>query len=142
MATRKEIEQHYDTMGAMHALRMADVQGDYPDYSCAFFDGDFTKTYAQAQRDKHAWILDGLGLGQNLSGKRVLDVGCGWGPMLNAVRERGGEAVGLTLSSGQAEHCRKHGLERGIGGLLAGYSRGLAEPAAVTAHQSAADSED
>jgi len=111
MATRKEIEQHYDTLGAMHALRSADMQGDYPDYSCAFFDGNFAKTYVQAQRDKHAWILDGLGLGQSLSGKRVLDVGCGWGPMLNAVRERGGEAVGLTLSSGQAEHCQKRGLD-------------------------------
>ena len=111
MATRVEIEEHYDTVGIMHALRMKDVQGDYSDYTCAFFDGDFSKTYSQAQRDKHAWIFDGLGLGQNLSGKRVLDIGCGWGPMLNAARERGGVAVGLTLSPGQVEYCQKHGLD-------------------------------
>jgi cyclopropane-fatty-acyl-phospholipid synthase len=111
MATRAEIEDHYDTIGTMHALRMEDVQGDYPDYTCAFFDGDFSKTYCQAQRDKHSWIFDSLGLGQNLSDKRVLDIGCGWGPMLNAVRERGGEAVGLTLSPGQVSHCKERGLD-------------------------------
>lgn len=111
MATRAEIEQHYDTVGALHALRMKPAQGDYPDYTCAFYNGDFTKTYEQAQKDKHAWIFDGLGLGQNLAGKRVLDIGCGWGPMLNATRERGGQAIGLTLSPGQLKHCRERGLK-------------------------------
>ena len=111
MATRKEIEKHYDTVGALHELRMESVQGDYPDYTCAFYDGDFSKAYSQAQRDKHAWIFNGLGFGQNLSGKRILDIGCGWGPILNAVRECGGKAIGLTLSPGQLAHCRKHGLD-------------------------------
>lgn len=111
MATRAQIEEHYDTVGAMHALRMEDVQGEYPDYTCAFFDGDYTKSYAQAQEDKHSWIFDGLGLGQNLHGKTVLDIGCGWGPMLNAARKRGGMAIGLTLSPGQVEQCRRNGLD-------------------------------
>ena len=31
--------------------------------------------------------------------------------MLHFVRERGGEGVGVTLSSAQAEACRRHGLE-------------------------------
>lgn len=111
MATRAEIERHYDTLGAMHALRMEEAQGDFPDYTCAFFDGDFSKSYGRAQANKHAWIFDGLGLGQNLSGKRLLDIGCGWGPMLNAARKRNGDAVGLTLSKGQVEHCRQRGLD-------------------------------
>ena len=106
MATRTEIEKHYDTVGALHELRMESVQGDYPDYTCALYDGDFSKTYSQAQKDKHAWIFNGLGLGQNLSGKRVLDIGCGWGPILNAVRERRGEAIGLTLSSWSASKAQ------------------------------------
>lgn len=111
MATRSEIEKHYDTVGAMHALRMEEEQSGYPDYTCAFFDGDFGKTYAQVQADKHAQIFDGLGLGQNLSGKRMLDIGCGWGPILNAVRKRGGEATGLTLSPGQVSYCGERGLD-------------------------------
>lgn len=111
MANQIEIEDHYDTLGTLHALRLKDEHEGYPDYTCAYFDGDFSKTLKQAQEDKHAWIFEGLGLGQDLSGKRILDIGCGWGPILNAVKKRGGQAVGLTLSSGQVEYCRDKGLD-------------------------------
>ena len=111
MANQAEIEDHYDTLGTLHALRLKDLHEGFPDYTCAFFDGDFTKTLKQAQEDKHAWIFDGLGLGQDLTGKRILDIGCGWGPILQAVRKRGGVAVGLTLSPGQVAYCVDMGLD-------------------------------
>jgi len=111
MATQAEIEDHYDTLGTLHALRLKDVHNGFPDYTCAFFDGDFSKTLKQAQEDKHAWIFEGLGFGQNLAGKRILDIGCGWGPILEAVRKRGGEAVGLTLSPGQVTYCIDQSLD-------------------------------
>ncbi len=111
MANQAEIEDHYDTIGTLHALRLKDVHDGFPDYTCAFFDGDFTKTLKQAQENKHEWIFNGLGLGQDLKGKRILDIGCGWGPILNAVRKRGGEAVGLTLSPGQVAYCVEQGLD-------------------------------
>ncbi len=41
----------------------------------------------------------------------MLDLGCGWGPLLAFVRERGGDGVGVTLSSAQVESCRRHGLD-------------------------------
>jgi cyclopropane-fatty-acyl-phospholipid synthase len=41
----------------------------------------------------------------------VLDLGCGWGPLLNFVRNRGGTGVGVTLSSAQVATCRRHGLD-------------------------------
>jgi cyclopropane-fatty-acyl-phospholipid synthase len=111
MASQQEIEQHYDTLGSIHALRLEKEHDGFPDYTCAFFDGDFSKTLKQAQEDKHAWIFDGLGLGQNLKNKKVLDIGCGWGPILHAARIRGGKSVGLTLSPGQVRHSRKRGFD-------------------------------
>ena len=42
---------------------------------------------------------------------RLLDLGCGWGPLLDYVRARGGAGLGVTLSSAQLRACRRHGLE-------------------------------
>jgi len=111
MASRSEIEAYYDSFGALHALRMEPVQGAYPDYTCAYFNGNYRKSYVQAQLDKYEWIFEGLGLPQNLRGTRILDIGCGWGPILHAVRMRQGTGVGLTLSQGQARHGALHELD-------------------------------
>jgi hypothetical protein len=94
MATRAQIEETYNYMDEVWRLSF----GDHPDLSCAYFDGDFSKTLEQAQRDKHEFILDALRVGP---GARVLDVGCGWGPLLQAIRRRGAHGVGITLSTKQ-----------------------------------------
>ncbi len=104
MATQLQIAETYDYMDRFFRL----VTGEYGDCSGAFYDGDFSKTLEQAQKDKHGHALDNLGLGQ---GSRMLDLGCGWGPMLNAIRERGGHGVGYTLSPKQAASCQANGLE-------------------------------
>jgi cyclopropane-fatty-acyl-phospholipid synthase len=44
-------------------------------------------------------------------GRRLLDLGCGWGPLLAYTRARGGVGVGVTLSSAQLMACRQHDLE-------------------------------
>ncbi len=44
----------------------------------------------------------------------MLDLGCGWGPMLNFIRSRRAEGIGVTLSSAQAEACRRNGLDARI----------------------------
>ena len=49
-------------------------------------------------------------------GARVLDLGCGWGPLLDFVRARAATGVGVTLSSAQAEACRRHGLDVHLAG--------------------------
>jgi cyclopropane-fatty-acyl-phospholipid synthase len=104
MATQSDIEALYDWVHFFHPLR----SGDYADFSCAFFDGNFKQTLKAAQNAKHQWVLDGLRF-QPVD--RILDVGCGWGPVLNAVRKRGGKALGLTLSSAQARYCAAKGLK-------------------------------
>lgn len=103
MATQSEIQTLYDWVHPFHTLR----SGDYADFSCAFFNGDFSQTLGEAQKAKHQWVLDGIGF---RAGDDILDVGSGWGPILDAVRRRGGRAVGLTLSSAQAEYCAAKGL--------------------------------
>ena len=82
MATQSEIEALYDWVHHFHTLR----SGDYADFSCAFFNGDFKQTLVEAQNAKHQWALESLGF---KPGDNILDVGSGWGPMLDAVRRRG-----------------------------------------------------
>jgi cyclopropane-fatty-acyl-phospholipid synthase len=104
MATQADIAKTYDWIDEFHELRL----GPYADFSCAFFDGNFNITLDQAQRNKHEWVFTELGI--KGPGSRILDIGCGWGPILNAIRERGGVGLGLTLSPAQAEYCANHGL--------------------------------
>ena len=105
MATLKDIAYTYDDLDELWPLILDDP---YAEITCAYYNGDYNKSLAQAQRDKHAWIFAGLNF---KPGDRIIDIGCGWGPMLNAIREGRGEGVGLTLSPKQAESCRQNGLD-------------------------------
>ncbi len=104
MSTQKEIEFVYDDMDALWRRSL----GDHTDITAAFYDGDNSKSLEQAQNDKHAWVLEGI---EFQPGDRILDIGCGWGPMLEAVRAQRGIGVGLTLSPKQREVCVRRGLD-------------------------------
>lgn len=104
MATQEEIEFVYDDLDEMWRARL----GEHADITAAFFNGDFRKTLEQAQRDKHNWIFENVGFEP---GHRIIDIGCGWGPILKAVKERDGQAIGLTLSPKQVKACKRAGLD-------------------------------
>src|SRR5579883_3329207 len=104
MATLEQIRATYDYLDDIVRVDM----GQYGEVTCALYDGDFSKTLEQAQQDKHAYILSGI---RFVEGFRVLDVGCGWGPFLKTVRDRGGRGVGVTLSPKQAVACQRNGLD-------------------------------
>ena len=76
--------------------------GETGDLTCAMYNGDFSKTLAQAQRDKHPYVLDALNVH---TGFRMLEIGCGWGPMLKLLSREGGrvgqclECCGLGFSA-------------------------------------------
>ena len=104
MADRDDLEFTYSLIDRVFRLSL----GELADFSGAKYDGDFSLTLEQAQRRKHEYVAEQIGIGP---GRRVLDLGCGWGPLLAFVRSRGGAGVGVTLSSAQAAACRRHGLD-------------------------------
>src|SRR4051812_12994875 len=104
MADRAELEFTYSLIDRIFRLSL----GELADFSGAKYDGDFSLTLEQAQRRKHEYVAERIGLAP---GKRMLDLGCGWGPLLAFARERGVAGVGVTLSSAQAAACRRHGLD-------------------------------
>jgi alpha-glucosidase len=59
--------------------------------------GDFSLSLEQAQRRKHDYVAEQIGIGP---GRRVLDLGCGWGPLLAYIRERGGRRFLVLLNLG------------------------------------------
>lgn len=104
MAERQDLEFTYSLIDRIVRLSL----GELADFSGAKYDGDFSLTLEQAQRRKHEYVGEQIGIGPS---RRILDLGCGWGPLLHYIRERGGQGVGLTLSSAQVAACRRHGLD-------------------------------
>jgi cyclopropane-fatty-acyl-phospholipid synthase len=104
MADRKDIDFAYSLTDRVIRLSL----GELADFSGAKYDGDFSLSLEQAQRRKHDYVAEQIGIGP---GRRVLDLGCGWGPLLAYIRERGGLGVGVTLSSAQLAACHRHGLD-------------------------------
>ena len=107
MADRVDLEFTYSLIDRIFRLSL----GELADFSGAKYDGDFSLSLEQAQQRKHEYVAEQIGIGP---GRRVLDIGSGWGPLLDFIRRREGVGVGVTLSSAQAESCRRHGLDARI----------------------------
>ncbi|OMG52836.1 SAM-dependent methyltransferase [Tessaracoccus sp. ZS01] len=75
---------------------------------------DFAAAYAE---ENEASLLNAyyerpamLGLAGDVRGRRILDAGCGAGPLFAALRERGAEVAGFDASAGMLElACRRLG---------------------------------
>lgn len=104
MADRSDIDFSYSLTDRVVRLAL----GELADFSNAKYDGDFSLTLEQAQRRKHEYVAEQTRIGP---GARVLDLGCGWGGLLNYVRSIGATGLGVTLSSAQVKACRRHQLD-------------------------------
>lgn len=103
MATKQDIDFTYTTMDKIFRMSM----GDMADFSGARYNGNFSMTLEEAQENKHRFMAQQLGI---VNGSRVLDMGCGWGPFLNHLKQQGAIGTGLTFSNGQYNACSKNGF--------------------------------
>jgi cyclopropane fatty-acyl-phospholipid synthase-like methyltransferase len=78
------------------------------DYTEGIYHGDASVPYEEAQFNQIRYVLDEV---QCTAGTRILEVGCGNGTLLDAVRRRGAIGVGITISPEQVALCRSRGLD-------------------------------
>ncbi len=78
------------------------------DLTEGIYNGDPGLSFEQAQANQHEYLLDKVACGPGL---RFLEIGCGYGTLLERIHKRGATAVGITLSREQARHCRSGNLD-------------------------------
>ena len=101
------VRHHYDVGNDFYALWL----GGRMQYSCAYF-ADGSDDLDAAQEAKLEHICRKLRL---RPGEHLLDVGCGWGGLLEyAATRHGVSGVGITLSEPQAEAARARLVAAGV----------------------------
>ncbi|OGT34033.1 MAG: hypothetical protein A2W28_02730 [Gammaproteobacteria bacterium RBG_16_51_14] len=102
-------DQHCETVITCYSA----VDRVFP--ACGLFDltegiyhGNPETPYAQAQENQHLYLL---GQARCEPGQRVLDLGCGYGTLLEQIRLHDAMGVGITISPEQASYCRQKRLE-------------------------------
>ena len=71
MADTVDLDFTYSLIDRIFRLSL----GEMADFSAAKYDGDFSLTLEQAQRRKHDYVAEQIGI---RAGRRVLDLGCGY----------------------------------------------------------------
>lgn len=98
--SRKNIHAHYDLGNDFYSLWLDPTMT----YSSALFEGDYTRSLADAQSAKYARILRELGA---QPGQHILEVGCGWGGFAEHAARAGCRVTGITISEAQLDYARR-----------------------------------
>ncbi len=108
---KKDVQYHYDIGNDFYALWLDETLS----YSCAYFRTP-EDTLHQAQLNKVDHILRKLQLSP---GQTLLDIGSGWGRLIiQAAKQYGVKAMGITLSREQTEMTKRRITEEGLDGQV------------------------
>jgi cyclopropane-fatty-acyl-phospholipid synthase len=105
--SRKNIHAHYDLGNDFYRLWLDSTMT----YSSAFFEGDLTRSLADAQSAKYARILRALDV---KPGQHILEVGCGWGGFAEHAARAGCRVTGITISEAQLEYAQRRIAAAGL----------------------------
>ena len=105
--SRRNIEAHYDLGNDFYNLWLDPSMT----YSSALFEGDLTRSLADAQAAKYARILRVL---DARPGSHILEVGCGWGGFAEFAARAGCRVTGITISPSQLEYARRRIAAAGL----------------------------
>lgn len=97
----KNIPAHYDLGNAFYAKWLDETMS----YSAALFNGNFSTSLSQAQETK---VERALRMAKVKLGDKVLEIGCGWGALVQmAIQDFGAQVVGVTLSIEQLKFAQE-----------------------------------
>ncbi|HEY5636704.1 MAG TPA: cyclopropane-fatty-acyl-phospholipid synthase family protein [Burkholderiales bacterium] len=105
--SRRNIAAHYDLGNDFYALWLDAGMS----YSSGLYQGDPSRSLADAQQAKYEHLLGLLDLP---AGRRVLEIGCGWGGFAELAAARGLEVTGISLSRRQLEWAERRLAGRGF----------------------------
>ena len=94
------------------------LSSPYVQYTCAKWDKN-TKKLEEAQINKFNFYAKRLGINEKSKGKKVLDLGCGWGGLMFYFAEHFGvDCTGITLSTAQVNYIKKEAKARKLDHLV------------------------
>jgi cyclopropane-fatty-acyl-phospholipid synthase len=104
--SRRNIAAHYDLGNAFYGLWLDDSMM----YSSGIYRNP-EDDLEVAQRTKIGVVLDALNI---TAGRRVLEIGCGWGEMAIAMARAGADVAAITVSREQHNLARQRVLAAGV----------------------------
>ena len=81
---------------------------ELPDYTEGMFNEDPDTPFDVAQLNQINYILDEV---ECRKGVRILEVGCGNGHLLEEIRKRGANGIGITITPEEVSFCKQRGLD-------------------------------
>jgi cyclopropane-fatty-acyl-phospholipid synthase len=105
--SKRNIAYHYDLGNDFYRLWLDETMT----YSSAIF-SNRGETLREAQQNKYRSVCDRMDLKPS---DHVLEIGCGWGGFAEyAIRQRGAQVTGVTLSREQHDYARKRLFDAGL----------------------------